>query len=160
MNVITYNQAYCLYAKATTRGMVNLLLKEPSRAILLALDKYEERGYVTRRLVVARARCLFYEQDIRWVGDGQCWRMPLPWAPFSVEARTRVDPISATSWSLATYPVDYHRTHFRVCTDEPSVFPLVVGSTNVQEFYQRAIRTHGETEAFHENERTVTGGDK
>ena len=44
----------------------------------------------------------------------------------------RLDPVAATSWTIATYPMDYHRIHFYHVNHEPCVVPIVVAHQYVQ----------------------------
>ena len=159
MNVITYRNAYCLYPKATLRDKVNLILKKPNELIRSALRKYEGRGFTNRTIANSFTRFLFHEREVRWIRDGKSWVLKLPDIDFSTEALNRIDPVSTTTWSLATYPMDYHRIHFHIVDDEPSITPLIVAHHRLEQYVIEIISDNEDVIGEGDQDRTATGSD-
>lgn len=142
MNVITYEKAYCLYAKATLRANISLALREIDEDTLKAMGKYEKRGYQFRRLVPVHIPYLFQETDVRWMGDAHVFSVKLLKVSRSSGLKDepkdeptshgRIDPVATTSWTIATYPMDYHRVHFYHVNHEACIVPLVVAHQFIQ----------------------------
>lgn len=158
MNVITYNYAYCLYPKATLRASSSLLLKSSTEALWKAVRKYRSRGFEFKRL--ASADNQYYDNgQVRCLLDAHTWAIPLPRINFDMEAVDRVDPVSLTTWSIATFPHDFHRVHYRVEDDEPGVFPLIVATNRLKDDFARVCLRQESLGLFDGNERTLTGND-
>ncbi|KAI0083663.1 hypothetical protein BDY19DRAFT_998391 [Irpex rosettiformis] len=157
LNFITFDMAYCLYPKATLIYQTTLVLKNPDFLVRKALSKYQRRGFTCRRLIGEQGS-LFLSDSVRWVGDSQTWTLSLPPLPTFGYEVPYVSPAATTTWSIVTCTQDYHRIHFHLWADEPSVFPLIIATDNMNEEVGDAVfEARYELE---ETNRTVNGADR
>ncbi len=159
MNVITYKEAYCLYPRATLCKSGSLVLKPGDEAVRKATSKYTERGFRTRRLVGNTNRW-YNEGEVRFVRDAHTWRFNLSDFGFEKKVVERIDPVSVTTWSIATFAGDYHRVHFRLSIDEPSVFPIIAATGYLKNRVATICLRLESLTIFNQNEPTPNGEDK
>ncbi len=162
MNVITYNKAYCLYPRATLLDSTGIILKSVNEAVRAAVDKYRRRGFTLVRVIGRgdQSSITYHKDKVRVIRDGHTWTIDLPRINFDMEAVNRADPVSVTTWSMATFPGDFHRIHFRLVDDEPSVAPLVVATKELKDLIGTICIRAAASGLFEEDERTVTGSNR
>ena len=115
MNIITFNQAHCLYPRATLEERLTLVCTDRQDDVIERVyERYRQRGWsIIRTLgeVASRTSDPALIDTTRWVNDGLSWTIPLPHMtehhsdPINhyTAALTR-DPSSASSWKLQGEP--------------------------------------------------------
>ena len=115
MNIITFNQAYCLYPRATLEERLSLVCTDrQDNVIKRVYERYRQRGWsIIRTLgeVASRTSDPALSDTTRWVNDYFSWTIPLP--PLTEHQSDRInhytdtlthDPISVSSWELQGEP--------------------------------------------------------
>lgn len=99
MNVISFNTAYCLYARATLERRLTLVTRPRGYRINAALAKYEARGWTILRRVDAELDVRCFPTVGRSVSDTHTWVLPLDTT--GIRQVSHIDPVAATSWHLS-----------------------------------------------------------
>lgn len=128
MNVISYENAYCLYPRATLHENQTLICKaEDNPSLPTVIEKYQQRGFefiagkqrANREFSGAQKFYLSLPITQRYVGDPLCWTIPLdtdvlrvgpspgPLPGPTISRRNPEetftlphDPVSTTSWAV------------------------------------------------------------
>ena len=141
---MTYDRAYCLYPRATLGRKTTLALRVPTPNTSQYLRKYNDRGFDVVRLALPEHRELFALDCVRWVGDKHSWMIELLPVPSWPSWLQYVSPAAVTTWSVTMFLQDHHSVYYNIWTDEPSMFPLIIASDNVQEVIGECIEELGE----------------
>ncbi|KAL0953610.1 hypothetical protein HGRIS_004818 [Hohenbuehelia grisea] len=79
MNIIGYEFAYCLFPKATLQQRISMICSTAGPHQQAARDKYTARGW---RMIASADELTYterpcFEDGLRYVGDPDCWAIPL-----------------------------------------------------------------------------------
>ncbi|KAI1787861.1 hypothetical protein LXA43DRAFT_895612, partial [Ganoderma leucocontextum] len=151
MNVISYQQAYCLFPHATVESHRSLLSwSSQSRSTRRAegLEKYKKRGFhMEHHLSPAELSAPIRESATpfalgpRWLGDADTWVIPLetsyiPYPPPPNPYSTGLyrDPVSVASFSVRYDPSDGAIMTFSVIESEALKYAYALGDEGLADY--------------------------
>ncbi|CAL1699944.1 unnamed protein product [Somion occarium] len=124
MNVISFENAYSLYPKATFEARSSLVCATDGPKQEPAMEKYKERGWtMVKQTSVAELKDLFHfkRASCRYMGDKYCWTIPLDKDSITelvqpgigkVSSMLTHDPVAASNWKLIYNPILGGSMHF------------------------------------------------
>lgn len=109
MNIISFENAYCLYPRGTLLERRSLICATAGPRQERARQKYITRGWDMVQALDCNERHdpkSAFAQRSRWIGDGFCWTIPLPLKGVAVPPHPRLSPthdnLKTNGWLLQT----------------------------------------------------------
>ncbi|KAJ3522599.1 hypothetical protein NM688_g8851 [Phlebia brevispora] len=120
---ITHEMAYCLYPGATLECRRSIILQSHDEGdpvgIVQSIDRTFRFSYSTS---VNEAESILYPDQVRWLGDPRCWRIPLDTSALTASWQ---DDLLFSSWKFIYTP---HPTmEFEVVTNQSLRNTYIVG---------------------------------
>jgi hypothetical protein len=155
MNFIAHDAAYSLYPWATFEDRSSLCFADLRDRDIQCLSKYAMRGWRTVSNVWTHERrnhALFYTDLHRFVGDGQCWVVPLDMTGLElrpplnpVSERFLWDPVQYNSWVLTKQRQNMYISYHVL---KPTLFryAYLFADMNILNNVMEYLKTHGKLE--------------